>query len=213
MRYLCVGDVHGHASALSAVIAAAERKGSVDALLVAGDLFFAGPEPLQTYRILCSRRSICVRGLTDRALVELTSEQLHRLANNEHTMQQAIEFDRVRKSLGELGLQWLKNQKNIEHLALEDGRLLALVHGSPLDPSEPITHDLSADEVAVLLADDPASVFVCAMTHVPFVHEVGERSVVNVGSVGESATKNAAHGTIIDSTVAGVVIDPIEVAL
>jgi hypothetical protein len=51
------------------------------------------------------------------------------------------------------------------------------------------------------------------MSHVPFVHNIGERTIINVGSVGESPTANVSHATIIDSTVGGVVIDPIEVAL
>ncbi len=62
MRLLCISDIHGHAEALGAVLAAAERRG-YDKLLVAGDLCFPGPEPLATWRRLTHAGAVCVQGV------------------------------------------------------------------------------------------------------------------------------------------------------
>ena len=51
MRLLCLSDIHGHAEALAAVLATAERRG-YQKLLVAGDICFPGPQPLETWRRL-----------------------------------------------------------------------------------------------------------------------------------------------------------------
>jgi predicted phosphodiesterase len=67
MRLLCISDIHGHLDALAAVLATAERR-SFHKLLVAGDVLFPGPEPLETWRRLMATRAILVRGLTDMAL-------------------------------------------------------------------------------------------------------------------------------------------------
>src|SRR4051812_35236879 len=48
MRLLCISDIHGHADALSAVLAATDARG-FSRLLVAGDLCFPGPAPLETW--------------------------------------------------------------------------------------------------------------------------------------------------------------------
>ena len=77
VRILCISDIHGHADALGAVLAAAERRG-YDKLLVAGDLCFPGPKPLETWRRLTQAGAICVQGVGDRALA--TPRSCHRCA-------------------------------------------------------------------------------------------------------------------------------------
>jgi len=69
-----------------------------------------------------------------------------------------------------------------------NGMELLLVHGSPEDPTEPMTHDLDDDEISALIGDDPADIVVCGMSHTPFVRELAEgMKIVNVGSVGRCA--------------------------
>ena len=48
VRILCISDIHGNADALAAVLATAERRGYTH-LLVAGDICFPGPKPLETW--------------------------------------------------------------------------------------------------------------------------------------------------------------------
>jgi hypothetical protein len=111
-------------------------------------------------------------------------------------------------------------------LPLEDGGELLLVHGSPVDPAEAISFDMTDEEIDALLGDDPADVIVCGMSHTPFHRMIGDVHVVGVGSVGEApdglaeppsygsgARPMVAHATWIESTPQGIVVEPITVPL
>jgi predicted phosphodiesterase len=101
-------------------------------------------------------------------------------------------------------------------IPLEDGTELLLVHGSPVDPAEALTHDMSDEEINALIGDDPADVVVCGMSHVPFDRMIGDVRVINVGSVGEAPTGGGgrvAHATWIESRPSGLVVEQIAVPL
>ncbi|WP_437908181.1 metallophosphoesterase family protein [Sorangium sp. So ce327] len=183
MRLLCVSDIHGHADALAAVLATAERRGYTQ-LLVAGDLCFPGPKPLETWRRLTQAKAVCVQGVSDRALATLDLDKVR--ARSEHERARLDRLSQTRTELGELILARLARLSPTYRLPLEDGGELVLVHGSPADPLEPISHDMTDEEVLSLLGDDPADVVICGGSHVPFDRMVGGVRIINVGSVGEA---------------------------
>ncbi|MEO8876273.1 MAG: metallophosphoesterase family protein [Polyangiaceae bacterium] len=212
MRFLCLSDVHGHVDALAAVLATAERK-SFQKLLVAGDVVFPGPQPLETWRRLVAAGAVMVQGVSDKAIALLDPSDLH--PENPHEEAMLARMVAVRTELGELILGRLKKLPTSMRFPLEDGGELVLVHGSPADPAEAITHDMSDDEVNALLGDDPADVVVCGMSHVPFDRIVGGVRIINVGSVGEAPGEGPrmAHATWIESTPGGLLVEPIVVPL
>jgi predicted phosphodiesterase len=212
MLLLCISDVHGHLDALRAVLATAERR-SFHKLLVAGDIVFPGPEPLETWRRLTAAGAVMVQGLSDRAVATLDPSALH--ARSEHERERLDRMRGARDALGDLILQRIRRLPTHQRLPLEDGGELLLVHGSPSDPGEPLTHDMSDQEVNALLGDDVADVVVCGASHVPFDRMVGGVRIVNVGSVGEAPGAGAriAHATWIESTPRGVHVEPIVVPL
>jgi predicted phosphodiesterase len=183
VRLLCISDIHGHADALAAVLATAERRG-YEKLLVAGDLCFPGAKPLETWRRLVQAGAICVQGVGDRALATIDPSTLH--PRSDHERARLGRLADVRRELGELILARLVRLPPMVRLPLDDGGELCLVHGAPADPTEPITHDMSDDEVSALLGDDPADIVVCGGSHVPFDRVVAGVRVINVGSVGEA---------------------------
>ena len=183
MRLLCISDIHGHADALSAVLATAERRG-YDKLLVAGDLCFPGPEPLETWRRLTQAGAVCVQGVGDRALATIDPQTIR--PRSEHERIRLDRMAEVRRELGELILARLSRLPATVRLPLDDGGELVLVHGSPSDPMEPLSHDMSDEEISALLGDDPADIVVCGGSHVPFDRVVAGMRVINVGSVGEA---------------------------
>ena len=79
---LCISDIHGHADALAAVLATAERRG-YEKILVAGDLCFPGPKPLETWRRLVQSQAMCVQGVGDRALATLDADKLRARSDHE----------------------------------------------------------------------------------------------------------------------------------
>ncbi len=212
MLLLCVSDVHGHLDALRAVLATAERR-SFHKLLVAGDLLFPGPEPLETWRRLNAAGAILVQGLTDRAVSTLDPQALH--PRSDHERERLDRMRATREALGDLILQRVRKLPTHERLPLEDGSELLLVHGSPVDPGEALTHDMSDEEINALLGDDPADVVVCGASHVPFDRTVSGVRIINVGSVGEApaAGMRLAHATWIESTPRGLYVEPIVVPL
>jgi predicted phosphodiesterase len=183
VRLLCVSDIQGHADALAAILATAERRG-YSQLLAAGDLCFPGPKPLETWRRLTQAKAICVQGVSDRALATLNIGGVK--PRSEHERLRLDRLAEVRTELGELILARLARLAPTFRLPLEDGGELVLVHGSPADPLEPITHDMSDEEVLSLIGDDPADVVICGGSHVPFDRTVAGVRVINVGSVGEA---------------------------
>lgn len=211
MRLLCISDVHGYVDALSAVLATAERR-SFHKLLVAGDVVFPGPEPLETWRRLTRANAVMVQGLTDKALATLDPTQIR--VSSEREQRALRRMKEVRDELGTLILERLRRLPTHVRIPLEDGGELVLVHGSPSDPAEAISHDLDDDEILALVGTDPADVVVCGMSHVPFERVVGGVRIVNVGSVGEAPGEPpVAHAAWIESTQAGVLVEPFTVPL
>lgn len=221
MLFLCVSDIHGHLDALTAVLATAEKR-NFQKLLVAGDICFPGPEPLETWKRLSAAGAVMVQGVTDRALATLDPSTLR--PNSEHEKARVERMREARTELGELILGRLKRLPTHTRIPLEDGGELVLVHGSPADPSEALTFDMSDDELNMMLGDDPADVVVCGMSHVPFDRMVGGVRIVNVGSVGEAPDHvdgeavptdkpSYAHATWLESTPAGIHVEQITIPL
>jgi predicted phosphodiesterase len=212
MLLLCLSDIHGHLDALRAVLATAERR-SFHRLLVAGDIVFPGPEPVETWRRLTGAGALMVQGLTDRAVATLDPSGLH--ARSDHERERIERMRMTREALGDLILQRIRRLPTHARIPLEDGGELLLVHGSPADPGEALTHDMSDEEINALLGDDPADVVVCGASHVPFDRTVGGVRVVNVGSVGEApgGGLRVAHATWIESTPRALHVEPIVIPL
>jgi predicted phosphodiesterase len=212
MRILCISDVHGHLDALRAVLATAERQ-CFQKLLVAGDIVFPGPEPLETWRRLVAAGAVMVQGLVDKAVVSLDPDTVKVRKGDDRKRLERLR--QTRESLGELAMQRIRNLPTHVRLPLEDGCELLLVHGSPMDPSEPLTHDMSDEEVMALVGDDPADVIVCGASHVPFDRTVQGTRVVNVGSVGEApgSGPRVAHATWIESSPRGLWVESTAIPL
>ena len=212
MLLLCISDIHGHLDALRAVLATAERR-SFHKLLVAGDIVFPGPEPLETWRRLSAAGAVMTQGLGDRAVATLDPQALH--PQSDHERERLDRMRATRDALGDLILQRIRRLPTHARVPLEDGGELVLVHGSPADPAEALTHDMSDEEIHALIGDDPADVIVCGASHVPFDRMVSEVRVVNVGSIGEAPGTGAriAHATWIESTPRGLNVEPILVPL
>jgi predicted phosphodiesterase len=210
MLFLCTSDIHGHLDALRAVLATAERR-SFHKLLVAGDIVFPGPEPLETWRRLSAAGAVMVQGLTDRAVATLDPAALHPRSDHERARLERMKA--ARDALGELILQRIRRLPTHARIPLEDGGELLLVHGSPAEPGEALTHDMSDEEISALLGDDPADVVVCGASHLPFDRTVSGVRIVNVGSVGDAPGGQVAHAAWIESTPRGIHVEPIVVPL
>jgi predicted phosphodiesterase len=210
MRFLCISDIHGHADALSAVLASAERRG-YSKLLVAGDLCFPGPGPLETWRKLTANHALCVQGVGDQALATIDPDNLR--ATNDHERRRLERLRHTQRELGELILKRLAKLPKTVRIPIETGGEILVVHGSPHDPSEPFSHELTVEEATVLLADDPAEIVICGGSHIPFDRRVGDTRIINVGSVGEAPGGTHAHATFLETGASGITVEQFVVPL
>jgi predicted phosphodiesterase len=210
MRFLCLSDIHGHANALDAVLEEAEIRG-FDQLIVCGDLCFPGPDPLRVWKTLVARRALCVQGLGDKALARIDPIKLS--ATTELERSRIERLRQVHVELGEIIVTRLGQLPAIARLPLESGSTLLIVHGSPADPTEPFTMDMTDEELIALLGDEPGDVIVCGGSHVPFQRDVADIRIINVGSVGEAPGGGFANATLIETTSLGLSVTQFDVEL
>jgi predicted phosphodiesterase len=210
MRLLCLSDIHGQATALERALALGKLHGCAK-VLVAGDLCFPGPEPLRTWMLLTAERAQCVQGLSDKALATVDPDKL--VPSTPQEIERVERLRATRDQLGEVILARLDKLPTSFRMAVEDGGEILLVHGSPVDHTTSITHDMTDSEISALLGDEPADTVICGGSHVPFDRTVGTTRVINVGSVGESPAREIAHATIITTSSAGVEVHPLQIPL
>jgi predicted phosphodiesterase len=210
MRFLCLSDIHGHAKALNAVLEEVGEEGW-DQLVVCGDLCFPGPEPLAVWKTLVQRRALCVQGLGDRALALVDPSKLSATTETERGRIERLR--QVHAELGELIIARLGKLPPLATLPIESGHTLTVVHGSPADPTEPFTADMSDDELVALLGDEPGDLIICGGSHVPFDRHVADVRIVNVGSVGEAPGGTHAHATLIETSTLGLRVTQLDVPL
>src|SRR3954468_17688753 len=210
MRFLCISDIHGHAAALDAVIKEADSLGW-DQLVACGDLCFPGPAPLAVWKTLLSHRALCVQGVGDRALAQIDPNKLS--ATSEVERNRIERLRPVQHELGEIIVTRIGQLLTVATLPIESGHTLLAVHGSPLDPSEPFSAEMSDDELIALLGDEPGDLIVCGGSHVPFDRSVSDVRIVNVGSVGEAPSGDHAAAAIITTSQLGIQVEQLTVPL
>lgn len=210
MRFLCISDIHGHAGALRKVLAEGKSRG-YDQLVACGDHLFPGPDPLDTWKLLVDEKAVCIQGLTDAAVAQVDPGSLS--PENDAEQARVERLAAFHQELGELIVRRLAQLKTMARLPLESGHEMVIVHGSPSDPTEAMSIEMDDEELNALLADDPGDLIVCGASHMPFERKIGEVSIVNVGSVGESPAEGYAHATIIESSNFGVKVEQFDVEL
>jgi len=160
--------------------------------------------------MLMEAKAHLVRGVTDLAVGTVNPDTIRT-----SSPEQAARLDLLRacrEQLGDVILTRLARLPTSFRLSLESGGELLLVHGSPRDPSSPLTHDMDDEELAAMLGDEPADIVICGASHVPFDRVSGTTRIVNVGSVGEAPSAGCAHAAVVESSHAGVEVRLITLA-
>jgi putative phosphoesterase len=170
LRVAALYDVHGNLPALEAVLAEADA----DLILAGGDVA-AGPWPSETLDRLrgLGERVRFIRGNADR---ELTSREEGRAPR------EVMDFARARLSheqLDFLGALPLTESVDVEGL----GSVL-FCHATPRNDEEIFTRISPDERWQEALDGVRADVVVCGHTHVQFMRTIGNRVLVNAGSVG-----------------------------
>jgi putative phosphoesterase len=172
MRVAALYDVHGNLPALEAALDEVDEKG-VDRIVSGGDLVL-GPQPSECLELLRERDAIFIRGNCDRTVASGAGED-------------GLWLDRIRWTAGRLSDEQLgfvrawPDSVGIEVDGL--GRVL-FCHGSPRSDEEIITAITPPKRLDPILDGVRERVVVCGHTHVQFDRQIGDRRLVNAGSVG-----------------------------
>jgi len=174
-RVAVLGDVHGNAVALRAVLDELSRE-AVDGVIWTGDLSW-GWQPGETLELVSSvtRPARYVRGNAERALLELAAGTRNNATERDtwmldtHTDEQlafiATFAERVSLDIEELGST-------------------LFCHGSPRGDNECLTAETTAERITEAMAGVGERALVTGHTHCQYDREVAGVRTINPGSVG-----------------------------
>jgi predicted phosphodiesterase len=169
MTVAALYDVHGNLPALEAVLAELDA----DVILSGGDLV-AGPLPSVCLELLREREAVFIRGNGDRAVV----------AGGDGDDPWAKQIRWARGQLTDEQLAFVGAWPHPVSLEVERLGPVLFCHGSPRSDEEILTAITPPKRLDPILDGVREQVIVCGHTHVQFDRRVGDRRIVNAGSVG-----------------------------
>jgi putative phosphoesterase len=173
MRILLLADLHANWPALNAI------KEPFDACLILGDLVDYGLEPAPCIQWVKKNASHAVRGNHDHGVAQFVKVQGKNGFKFLTGVTRQVTQERVtaddRRFLGSLPVS--------KRVTL-DGVKFLMVHATPRDPLDEYAI-ADVDFWSRRLADVDAQVVCVGHTHHPYILEVGDKLVVNPGSVGQ----------------------------
>lgn len=184
-RVAVLSDVHGNATALDAVRKAIKRA-KPDAVLVAGDLAFNGPDPaaaIDGIRELEAGGALVVQGNTDVAVADFDYAAAFPwfVDGPPDHFRAAAEW--AHEAIGDERLDYLRRLPAERRLWVDD-TLLLLCHAAPGSQTAGFDPELDASVLFDRARGTDARVILCGHTHVPEIRDLGWKLVVNDGSAG-----------------------------
>jgi predicted phosphodiesterase len=180
MRVAALYDIHGNLPALEAVLDEVTRE-VPDRIVIGGDVVF-GPMNAETVDALIALGELAlgVRGNTDREVIHAFDDPPAGEGDDfveRTTAWSATQIDRSHRD-------FLAAFAPTVELDVDGLGVTLFCHGSPSSDEEALTTETSDERLAAVLAETRAPVVVCGHTHRQFDRRIGERRVVNAGSVG-----------------------------
>jgi len=196
MRLALLSDIHGNPLALDAVLADIQRQGGADAYWVLGDFSAIGYDPVTPLETIAALpQASCIRGNTDRYVVtedlpvppETVLEKPTLLSG---VIEATRSFSWTRGYVSAAGwLDWLTSLPLDVRMTLPDGTRVLGVHAAPgRDDGTGLQPKHSDDDMEQRLAGCEADLVIAGHTHVPMDRQVGQRRIINLGSVSNPVT-------------------------
>jgi putative phosphoesterase len=173
MRILLVADVHGNWPALQAITE------PFDVCLFLGDLVDYGLDPAPCVAWVRANCPYAVRGNHDHGVAQNVTVS----GRNGFKYLTGVTRPLSRERLSADDLRYLGRLPLSRTVTINDTRFL-MVHGSPRDPLDEYAPP-DAEFWARRLQHVEADVVCVGHTHQPYVLEIGNRLVINPGSVGQ----------------------------
>jgi predicted phosphodiesterase len=170
MKVAALYDVHGNLPALEAVLAELDT----ETILVGGDVVL-GPMPKETLALLREHGATFIRGNCDREVAAPPAE-------GEEVWAARARW--VHEQLDEEELAFLRGLPHPLSLEIAGLGPVLFCHGSPRSDEEILTAITPPKRLDPILDGVQEDVVVCGHTHAQFDRLVGDRRLVNAGSVG-----------------------------
>lgn len=183
LRIAFISDIHANILALEAVLAdiTAQR---ADVVYCAGDLVGYAPFANEVINLVREKGIPTVMGNYDDGI------------GNMRFICGCDYKDEKAQALGQQSISWTKehtsesNREFLRNLPQElrfeaGGKKVLLVHGSPNRLNEYLTEDIPLAYAAELIEAADVDVLVCGHTHKPYHLVIGEKHLINCGSVGK----------------------------
>ena len=207
MKYAIISDIHGNEQALEAVIKDSKKKG-VKKYLCLGDIVGYGASPVECIEKIIEIQAVCIAGNHDHAVVDLTDSTFFN-----SNAKAAVEWSK--KALKKKHKSFLKNLPMVKTI-----KEITMVHSS-LDSPEAWRYILNDED-----ADRNMELFeglICFIghSHVPCIFQerhnsralldflktftIKEKTIINVGSVGQPRDGDPRASYVIYDTTAKIV--------
>jgi len=191
MRILLIADIHANWPALQAL------QEPHDICLCLGDLVDYALEPAPCLEWVRRHAHYTVRGNHDHAV----AQNVMVTGRNGFKYLTGVTRQITRQLLNEVDLRFLAALPVTQAVTLEDTRFL-LVHATPRDPLDEYAYP-DAELWARRLQNLDVDVVCVGHTHQPYVLEVGDKLVINPGSIGQprDGDPRGAYAVIDDNRV------------
>lgn len=179
MKIAIVSDIHGNYDAWRAF------KEEYDELWVLGDLVNYGPQPQEVMVEVMEKAAVVVQGNHDNAVANDDDSKWTARYRELSTATRTYTSSVIRPDQK----AYLANLPS--HTIVErEGKLFYMTHASPSDPL--YGKCLPDDEEWVSEFQKlPADILLVGHTHVPFIRKIGDKILLNPGSIGQPRTGNS----------------------
>ena len=185
MKIAVVSDVHGNALAIEAVRRALKAI-KPDAVIVAGDHAFNGPDPaaaIDAIRELEAAGALVVQGNTDIAVADFDYTAAFPWLADSLPDAFRIAAEWAHEAIGPERLDWLRRLPTERRLRVDETLVLGC-HASPGSQTAGFDQALDATVILERVSRTDARIVACGHTHLPEVRDLGWKMIVNAGSAG-----------------------------
>ena len=197
MRIAILSDIHGNKLALEAVLRDLEHQRKCDEIIVAGDLVWAGPWPVEVVDRVRAIEAKVIQGNTDAYFGRSSSN----VPSGKDDVRFSAQLAWMVEQLGPDRVEFLANLPfSLRFSPVLDHDLL-IVHANPHDLEQTIAPALSDADLDSLLGDSAVldwEVLAFGHVHVPYERRWRDRLLVDVASVGlpMDGDERAAYGIL-----------------
>lgn len=188
MRIAVISDIHGNLYALMRVLESIDSE-NVDTIICLGDLVGYGSHPNEVISLIRNRNILCIKGNYDSSVVDNGFTYIRDTSINSFSLPWTVDELRV------FNRHFLENLPNSISLNIQNKDIL-FVHGSPRKINEYLTPNY--EKLEEVMDEFNGDILVCAHTHVPYTKQLGNKVLVNCGSVGKpkNGSPNATYAIL-----------------